>query len=127
MVQGHTQFHDPVSNVRSKCRVQEDTSNRVQPTRVNPDASEVARANIAKLEKALEVMEECKGLAVGRDPCAPSLNGCGSSRQAGRRRWEEGVSKLIIRGAEEWHGVQAAPTTVGSVPCMLLSTVGLVV
>ena len=40
-------------------------SNRVQPTRVNPDASrELARAKIAKLEKALEVMGECKGPAI---------------------------------------------------------------
>ena len=39
----------------------------------------------------------------------------------------EEVGRISIRGAEEWHGVQAAQTTVGSVPCMLLSTVGLVV
>ena len=40
-------------------------SNRVQPTRVNPDASrEVARAKIATLEKALEVMGECQAPAV---------------------------------------------------------------
>ena len=33
----------------------------------------------------------------------------------------------IVRGAQEWHGVQAEQTTVGFVPCMLPSTAGLMV
>ena len=37
------------------------------------------------------------------------------------------ISQLIIQGAQEWHGVQAEQTTVGPGPCMLLSTVGLMV
>ena len=41
-------------------------SNRVQPTRVSPDANrEFSFSKIAKLEKASEVMGDCQGLAVG--------------------------------------------------------------
>ena len=45
--------------------------------------------------------------------------------------WQAGgggkISQLIIQGAQEWHGVQAEQTTVGSGPGMLPSTVGLMV
>ena len=37
------------------------------------------------------------------------------------------ISQLIIEGAQEWHGVQAEQTTVGSGSCTLPSTVGLMV
>ena len=46
---------------------------------------------------------------------------------AGRLEEVGRISQLIIRGAQQWHGVQAEQTTVGSCPCMLPSTVGLVV
>ena len=45
----------------------------------------------------------------------------------GRPEEVERISQLIIRGAQEWHGVQAEQTTVGSGPGMLPSTVGLMV
>ena len=50
-----------------------------------------------------------------------------AATMAGRPEEVERISQLIIHGAQEWHGVQAEQTTVGSGPCMLPSTVGLVV
>ena len=47
-----------------------------------------------------------------------------AATMAGRPEEVGRISQLIIRGAQEWHGEQ---TTVGSVPCLLPSTVGLVV
>ena len=50
-----------------------------------------------------------------------------AATMAGRPEEVGRISQLIVRGAQEWHGVQAEQTTVGSAPCLLPSSVGLMI
>ena len=64
----------------------------------------------------------CRGdAAVGLSTRPQAATMAGRPEEVGR------ISQLIVRGAQEWHGVQSEQNAVGSAPCMLPSTVGLMV
>ena len=121
-----------------------------QPPQVPDTSSEVQRlqALVAQLQSQLEQVAgptpmtvdipTSKGARLREDfvpTCVEEMQQWVWDRQqdlqaatmAGRPEEVGRISQLIIQGAQEWHGVQAEQTTVGSGSCMLPSTAGLMV